>query len=285
MAECLEHLKPLDPELIVIDTGSNDSTRDISRSAGAKVFESSWEEDFSKPRNLSLQFATRPWILCLDPDERIAPSQFDLLKSMIRENVSVKAYALYTRNYVRERTFGTVYPCDGKYSEEAGYPFFFLSSKIRLFRNHLGIQFKGVVHETVTESVVRVCRPGDFQDSELLIHHYGCDSKVREQKNKKDLYRRLTERKIMLEPENPEAFIEFGRECLASFESERAIRAFRRAVDLDPDSPYYLLELVRAHWRINQRQETRVLIEKGLQLEPQNSEFQRYRDQLGRGER
>src|SRR5665213_3668406 len=78
LGECLEHLKPLVSEVIVVDTGSTDRTMDIAREKGARVSQIKWENDFSKARNISLEKASQRWILIIDPDERIA--ERDLLK-------------------------------------------------------------------------------------------------------------------------------------------------------------------------------------------------------------
>jgi glycosyltransferase involved in cell wall biosynthesis len=250
IAESLAHLRCLDPEVIVVDTGSSDATMRIARQMGARVFETAWEDDFSKPRNLSLQFATRPWILSIDPDERIAERDLQRLKALMLEKSHVKAFAFQTRNYLRGKFSGTSYPCDGSYPEEKDYPCYFLSCKIRLFQNQLGIRFRGVVHETVSDSVIAVCKPGEFEESDIPIHHYGALPELRTQKNKQVLYKKLTEKKVELEPQNPEAFVEFAKECWAANERERALAAFRRAHELDPSSPYYKHELMQASARM-----------------------------------
>lgn len=59
-------------EVVVVDSGSTDRTREIARAAGAKVIENPWP-GFGAQRNVALDNATADWILEVDADERITP--------------------------------------------------------------------------------------------------------------------------------------------------------------------------------------------------------------------
>jgi glycosyltransferase involved in cell wall biosynthesis len=82
IGEALKSLAFCD-EIIVVDNGSSDKTKDIAEKLGAKVSEIK-SNDFSQLRNFGLSKAENPWILYLDADERID----DELKASIREIVS-----------------------------------------------------------------------------------------------------------------------------------------------------------------------------------------------------
>jgi glycosyltransferase involved in cell wall biosynthesis len=72
LPDCLESVKPLDPEIVVLDSGSNDSTRRIAREYGAKV-SSRLFDDFASQKQAAIEMATGDWILSLDADERLTP--------------------------------------------------------------------------------------------------------------------------------------------------------------------------------------------------------------------
>lgn len=71
---CLESIKPLVDEIVVVDTGSTDSTAAIAESFGAAVRHHPWERSFSAHRNQSIGYATGDWLLIIDADERLIPT-------------------------------------------------------------------------------------------------------------------------------------------------------------------------------------------------------------------
>src|SRR5215831_11183031 len=68
----VESVRSIVNEVIIVDTGSTDSTRDRIAGIGAKVLTLQWKDSFASARNKSLGEATEPWILVLDADERVA---------------------------------------------------------------------------------------------------------------------------------------------------------------------------------------------------------------------
>ncbi len=71
LAECLAPIASLFHEIIVVDTGSTDGTRECARRAGAKVVDFPWSDSFAAARNESLRHAGGDWIFWLDADEQL----------------------------------------------------------------------------------------------------------------------------------------------------------------------------------------------------------------------
>src|SRR3989338_5592832 len=69
LEQCLNSVKDLVDETIIVDTGSTDKTKEIAKRFNAKVYDFKWADDFSAARNESLKHATKDWILILDADE------------------------------------------------------------------------------------------------------------------------------------------------------------------------------------------------------------------------
>ena len=85
LPRCLNSIKHLIDELIVVDTGSTDKTIEIAESFGAKIYHHPWENNFSKHRNQSLGYATGDWILLVDADEEL--NAYHLKKRMTLKKI------------------------------------------------------------------------------------------------------------------------------------------------------------------------------------------------------
>jgi glycosyltransferase involved in cell wall biosynthesis len=71
MEECLKRLRRYDWEIVIVDTGSTDRTREIALRYADKVCDFTWCNDFAAARNFSIAQASRPFIFVLDADEYI----------------------------------------------------------------------------------------------------------------------------------------------------------------------------------------------------------------------
>lgn len=72
LGRCLDSVRGVVDELVVVDTGSRDATREVAAAAGARVERFEWCDDFSAARNHALSFARGDWVLVLDADEVLA---------------------------------------------------------------------------------------------------------------------------------------------------------------------------------------------------------------------
>ena len=82
ISRCLDSVRPLVDQLVVVDTGSSDDTVELARTAGAKVSRFAWCDDFSAARNAALEFADADWNLVLDADEWLDGEQDELARAI-----------------------------------------------------------------------------------------------------------------------------------------------------------------------------------------------------------
>ena len=71
LGKCLDSLKGIVDEMIVVDTGSTDNTINIAKERGAQVYNFKWTGDFSDARNYAFSLATCDYIYSADADEEI----------------------------------------------------------------------------------------------------------------------------------------------------------------------------------------------------------------------
>jgi hypothetical protein len=173
LGACLDSLIGQADEIVVIDTGSADRTRDIARSFGALVFSISWPDDFSAARNSAVERATGDWILWIDADERLCVPENVRLGGLLDDRQAVGATVT-----MRPRHGFTPY------------------RELRLFRKDPRIRFKGIIYETVRDGVEAVCLADRrlIRDTPICIDHLGYEGDLsRKHRRNLALLRRAVE--------------------------------------------------------------------------------------------
>jgi glycosyltransferase involved in cell wall biosynthesis len=97
IGEALDSLSFCD-EIVVIDNGSTDRTREIAEKKGAKIYEIQ-TNDFSQLRDFGLKKAESEWVLYLDADERVDSELKNSIKKNISEDSQHAAFFLKRKNY------------------------------------------------------------------------------------------------------------------------------------------------------------------------------------------
>ncbi|MDA8239464.1 MAG: glycosyltransferase [Nitrospiraceae bacterium] len=232
LARCLRSMRRLADEMIVVDTGSSDRTKDIARVFGAKVYDFVWTGSFAEARNESLSRASGDWIFTLDADEVISPKDYVRFKALITEKPAQPiAYAITTRNYVAYTGMHGWKRNDGSYPEEAGNGWI-PSKKVRLFSRNSGVSYVNPVHESL-EPALAGLHIG-VEECPIPIHHYGkLDSE--KSKRKGEWYLELGKKKLKeLGGKNPKTLWELGIQEFVNGDFQNALGWFLELLKLDP---------------------------------------------------
>ena len=208
LRECLLSVQGVADEIIVVDTGSTDSTKKIAAEFNSKIYDFEWVNDFSAARNFALSKTTSDWILYLDADERLDENSKQLVKRLAEENGLIG------------------YFCNVVSPSEAGSPS--VMKFIRFFRRHPDLRFSGKVHEQIEPSLRKLNY--EIRDSEIVINHvgYDIDKEALKRKAERNLKLLLDDYKTNPSPYN--AF-QIGQTYLTLEDAESASKYFLKVLE------------------------------------------------------
>ena len=208
LKRCLDSVRGLVDRMIVVDTGSQDGTREIACRAGAEGYDHTWKNDFAEARNYALSLSDADWNLILDADEYITEGTRGDMDMFLRAGDCLGDVYIYNR-----------YQEDGEESCVR-----FCASRI-LPR---GVYFKGKIHEQPDTDLPSVLVP-------LKVEHDGyMQTGVKEKRNLPYLLAELEER-----PGDPYLFYKIAGSYQTLGDKERALGFFRIFYkEVSPAGPY-----------------------------------------------
>jgi glycosyltransferase involved in cell wall biosynthesis len=163
---CLESVKNIVNEIVIVDTGSTDGTKALiqkfiseNKNIPIKHLDFTWIDDFAAARNHALENASGKHILFLDADEYIKSQDIEKFKSLIPTLRDDRAYDFDMLN-----TFSN------------GTDPILLLGIVRIFPNHEKIRYTRPIHETIVESLDALGM--GMEHVELNIFHDGYDDSV-----------------------------------------------------------------------------------------------------------
>jgi glycosyltransferase involved in cell wall biosynthesis len=151
---CLESLCEVAEEILVVDSGSSDHTREIASALGARVLVRTWT-NYSEQKNYAAAQALHSWILSLDADECLSELLRNKLLDIKNSDPAVAAFCFPRKAFYL-----------GRWIQHSGwYP----DDKIRLYRKDQAEWRGDFVHESVQTQ-------GSIQRIPAELYHYTCDS-------------------------------------------------------------------------------------------------------------
>lgn len=149
LGSCLESIKELAAEIVIVDGGSTDDTIKIAKSFGARVIQTSNPVVFHINKNKAIDAAAGDWILQLDADERVSPELAKEIRQVIAKKSNINGYWIPRRNFFLDRFL----------SKGGQYPDFTL----RLYKKGKGRLPAKDIHEQAI-----VDGPADYLKNNLL---------------------------------------------------------------------------------------------------------------------
>ena len=214
LPHCLESVRGVFDEIVVLDTGSRDRTVEIARSFGARVFDFVWVDDFAAARNAALARATGDYAFWLDADDLIEPPERTKLEALLgRLGRGGEMPAFVVRC-----------SCDAGPNGEGGET---VVDHIRLFPVIEGVRWTYRVHEQILPALKRAGLP--LQWTDITVRHTGyADRDLRSRKLERDsriLLEELAER-----PDDPFTLFNLGSIAIERTEWNDALEYLKRSL-------------------------------------------------------
>ena len=213
ISECLNSVKSVADEIIVVDTGSTDKTIEIAKKFGANVFEIKWEDDFSKARNISIEQATSEFILIIDADEKLLNPD-SIAQTLFNVNFNVGGWLVEMTSF-KTNKIGTVDSMT--------------NSLLRLIRNHKDIRFNGIIHEQVFDSIYKL--GFKISNSSIKLEHKGYNLTAELARAKQERNYKLLLKAMQIDPENLYLLNHLGKTLSVLGKIDEAFNTFQQVIE------------------------------------------------------
>ncbi|WP_254848761.1 tetratricopeptide repeat-containing glycosyltransferase family 2 protein [Paenibacillus odorifer] len=238
LGRCLESVRSIVDEIVVVDTGSVDDTKKIASAYGARVFDFQWVNDFSAARNFALEQCEGDWILVLDADDRIIKASRKEIDDFITNNNSLGRIRITNS-----------FDYDGELRESE-------ANVTRLFPK--GLFYTGKIHEQIVSDLPRKNVP-------IYVYHDGYYKSDKYKRNIKMLELELDEY-----PDDNYLLYQLGKEyrIIKDFINAEAYlsRCYSGITDIDGYKPQLIIECLYTMLGVGNFEEGLVLIEREARL-------------------
>lgn len=271
LGHCLESVRGLVDEIVVVDTGSRDKSPEIAKAFGAIIGHFPWRDDFAEARNHSLGLCSGDWVLVLDADEAIDALDHARIRAAIHQQ-GVSAYRLTLRNYLPSGNLTTVgVPATlnrSPYTEGRDLNYYADSHGLRLCRRLPGLAFRGRIHELLDPFFEDRGLP--IEEHPSVIHHFGKLLQEREAQ-KRSYYLDIAEREAQQEPGSFQVQFNLLQQALAAQAWPRAHASALRCMQLQDAVPsLVLLGEAVALQELGRPKEALPFLDRVLEAEPTN---------------
>lgn len=258
IGRCLESIVDIANEIIVVDTGSIDNTKEIAKKYGAKIYDFEWIDDFSKARNYSIDKATGDWILILDGDDEFEKQDADKLLDIVNNSDEGDIFIFNTICYLGDA------PGNEK----------IMNVNIRLFKNKSQFRYQGRIHEGIRPQNKDVIT----KFSDIRIYHYGYINTFVKDQNKRERNMRILKMELEENPDNPYWLFCIGNEYFALNELDKALDYFLSSYEKcniqDIYAPKVLIRIIMIYDALGKPNEALKYIDEALSNYPQYTDVE-----------
>lgn len=233
LRSCLQALQGQDVEIVVVDTGSTDGTKEMVSDYTDRIFDFAWQDDFSLARNYAASKASHDMIMMLDSDEYVQEMELDALAKVVEEHAGM--VGRIRRINLLDR--------DGEQQE--------ISEYISRIYDRRYYHYEGRIHEQIVPKAVtseESCKDYRAYQTGIVVQHDGYCGSEAELKAKVERNITLLERELEAKGEDPYLCYQLGKSYYVAKDYTAAVTAFDRALsqDLNPKLEY-VIDMVQAY--------------------------------------
>ncbi len=279
LRQALTSVAPFIEELIFLDSGSTDRTKEIAYSFEKEVpglvwKEEKWRDDFSWARNQAARYAQCPWILFIDGDEVLDTQALPEIKKILQSSDAV-CYSFIQRNYTWDHGIENLTRHEGDlppgYPQTESKPLYYFENWMeRLYRTDVGLHYEGRIHETLLKDCQR---KGLLHKSvPIILHHYG---RLKPNTEKKvAYYLQLSKQKWKEDTENPVSWFELATSLMEIKDFEEAFKIGESAIKKFPKVSEILKVAFQAALRTDRFSQAEKWIRDYLRIAPNDLSVQ-----------
>ena len=209
LTRCLNSIKSIADEIVIVDTTSNDNISNLGIKFNAKIIDFSFNNDFSEINNIGIENCSKDWILLLKSDECLDVSQTEDLKNLLGDT-NLLGFNLKLINIIdNSRNLG-------EYT-------------LRLFKNNSGFNYINEINEELSNSIIGENYKEFVKDLDINLYSYSYDV------SRRNLYKRCYKNlsiysKFPIEKKDYEYYFLIGNEYYLLENYNKAIICYTKAL-------------------------------------------------------
>jgi glycosyltransferase involved in cell wall biosynthesis/GT2 family glycosyltransferase len=260
LPNCLRSVDGLFDEIVVVDTGSKDDTRDIARQFGARVFDFVWVDDCAAARNAALARATGDYAFWLDADDVVDPPDCERLERLIA-SLRPSEPAAYVVKCA----------CDPSPNGDGGQT---VVDHVRLFPMRENVRWSYRVHEQILPALRRAEVPVRWTD--VTVRHTGyVDRALRARKLDRDA--KILGEELAERPNDPFVLFNLGAIAVERQDWRHALDYLRHSLSgsapTDSITRKLYALIARAHQMVGEPSQAIAACAQGLAIDPDDAEL------------
>ncbi|MBU5427804.1 flagellin lysine-N-methylase [Tissierella pigra] len=221
LGNCLNSIHEYVDEIIIVDTGSKDKTKDIAMKFTENVYDYIWCDDFATARNFSISKASNDWILVLDADEMVTSFDAVKVKEFMKDD-NLKVGRIKITNIIDSQQTNI------KSTEW-----------VSRFFNKKEFYYEGVIHEQITHKSKKQYKVGKIG---INVEHLGYKKEIIEIKCKIQRNKDLLMKEIVKNPNDLYLCYQLGKTYYLAGEYDIACDVFDKALELCDSFKYPYVE-------------------------------------------